>query len=229
MHTNTTSWRLKGLLLMVVGVLTLTIFGVLGSTRVFAASTPVITVSPSSLNPQNPVCQQDADLTYTCVVTLAESATSSGDATWRAGSVLVGVSLNPAKGTLAPGQSTQVTIGELPCQKNTINFSINSGVEKVKLTWDCTTAKLALDKVPSCLNIQPTCSIDVRLRETADSTTEVNWTASSTDGATINPTSGTLLPGGAVKVAITFPCSISGTVTFSVTGGTDSVSASLIC
>ncbi len=91
-------------------------------------------VTPGSLSPnQCPVTSQG----WTCVVTLSEAQNSSGQLRWSAPPDSAGATFNPARGTLSPGQTVQVSIA-IPLADCSDTFTFTGPVSTANETWNCT-------------------------------------------------------------------------------------------
>jgi hypothetical protein len=105
---------------------------------------PRMKVSPASLKPGDSQCTGGPSV-FQCTVTLTGDAQSLGIVHWIASTDIGNavnntgqVSFAPAKGDLAPGKSTQVTIANIPCQNGSFTFSGQREVFPVTVAWLCT-------------------------------------------------------------------------------------------
>ncbi len=112
-----------------------------GNTVSATWSCPTVTVTPTALSSTSSSCSLDSTSnTYTCSVTLTESANFSVNAHWIADSGGSGVQFSPASsGTLSPGQSITVQIINIPCQNLTFSFyaPYNQGGNYLPVSWTC--------------------------------------------------------------------------------------------
>lgn len=201
------------------------------------APPPILTVSPTSLDPTNTTnCALDSTLsaTYKCTVSLGETSGSQGNANWTSSSSLSGVSFTPSSGTLSPGGTASVTIDLIPCQNGSFTFSGNEGETPVVVTWSCTPPTLTVS--PTTLNngmcggAQNASQCTVTLGESSGSQGSVNWAASSgLSGVSFSPASGTLSPGQTATITISaIPCQ-AGSFSFAGSGGASTVAVSWTC
>ncbi|HYK83866.1 MAG TPA: hypothetical protein VEV19_00775 [Ktedonobacteraceae bacterium] len=94
----------------------------------WSCTPPTLTVTPTTLN--NAMCGGTQNASQ-CTLNLSESSNSQGNVNWTASSDLSGASLNPATGTLSPGQSVTVTISSIPCQSGTVTFNGSGGASSL--------------------------------------------------------------------------------------------------
>lgn len=207
-------------------------------TVTFSCTPNSLSTSPTQLDPTNTACSVSGS-TYSCAVTLAETADSPGNATWTALSDMNGITFNPANGTLSPGQSITVNATGIPCQNGSLFFSGTTAVTLNAVTaWSCTPPPpppLLFVNTSSLTPVQcglassvgtGTYQCSLTLTEAAYSVGAANWSANSDmGGASFNPASGTLQPGNSVTVTAYLPCQ-NGTVTFSGAEGETPLSVS---
>jgi len=99
------------------------------------APAPVFTLSPGSLTPTSPGVTKTGT-TYSATVSLGETGSSIGNATWTAVSSLSGVTFSPSSGTLSPGGSpTLITIANIPGLNGTFTFSGGESETPVMVSW----------------------------------------------------------------------------------------------
>lgn len=208
---------------------------------------PILTVTPTQLDPTQSECSTNDGQTYTCQVSLGETNNSQGNANWSASGNL-GESFDPSQGQLSPGQSVPVTISNIPCQSDTFTFSGQEGEQPVTVSWSCSPTPSPSPSPtagPPTLSVTPTqldptqseCSTNdgqtyqcqVTLSETSDSQGNANWSASGNLGESFDPSQGQLSPGNSTQVTISnIPCQ-SDTFTFSGQEGEQSVTVSWSC
>lgn len=110
-----------------------------------AVTVPVLTVSPTSLDPTSGQCTGGITNPQ-CTVTISETASSQGDMTWTANSDMSdSVTFSPTNGMLSPGESMTVTIAAIPCQNGSFTFSGSKGARPVGISWHCTPPLERLD------------------------------------------------------------------------------------
>jgi hypothetical protein len=133
-------WLFADLLL---GLMVIFLMAVPGIPASIAA--PVLTVTPTSLDPTSSQCIGRIG-NPTCTITISETASSQGDMTWTANSDMSdSVTFNPTNGTLSPGMSAKVTITSIPCQNGSFTFSGSRGARPVGILWRCTPPPEQLD------------------------------------------------------------------------------------
>jgi hypothetical protein len=105
---------------------------------------PRMKVSPGSLKPGTSQCTGGPSV-FQCIVTLTGDAQSLGIVHWIASTDIGNtvsdageVRFAPARGDLAPGKSTPVTIANIPCQNGSFTFSGQREVFPVTVAWLCT-------------------------------------------------------------------------------------------
>jgi hypothetical protein len=211
-------------------------------TVTFSCTPNTLTASPAQLNPTNAACSLSGS-TYSCAMTLAETAGSPGNVNWTTASDMNSVTFSPASGTLSPGQSITVNVLGVPCQSGSFYFSGPPALTFDAIaTWSCSPPPPSPTLTINIGNMAPSsanCSFSqngnqctVTLGETTGSTSNVDFSASSSfTGVTFSPQSGTLSPGGSTQVVITIAASAcqNGTFTFSGSGGASSVGVNWFC
>lgn len=96
--------------------------------------TQILTSNVEQLDNTSSYCTYNGT-TYSCTVTLTETAASTGNLQWTSSSSLSGVNFNPGSGTLSPGQTVPVIISNIPCSNGTFTFS--GGMSPVTILWFC--------------------------------------------------------------------------------------------
>jgi hypothetical protein len=105
---------------------------------------PNINVSPQSLDTSN--CTNNNN-SWTCIVTLSETADSQGNVNWSVMSDLSGVEYFPSSsGILSPGDSIMITITKISCQSGSFIFSGMEGETPVGVSWSCTPISALIKK-----------------------------------------------------------------------------------
>ena len=88
---------------------------------------PTLTVTPTSLGPGPSAGNTDCTggtAQPQCTVTIGETAASVGSITWSVNSDFSdGINFSPSHGTLTHGDTTKVTISNIPCQNGSFTFS----------------------------------------------------------------------------------------------------------
>ncbi len=188
---------------------------------------PVIQVAPGALDQTSSSCSQNSDGTYTCAVTLSESA--PGNLNWlaptRIGSTTI--TFSPSSGQFTSTlTSQQVTIASIPCASTSFTFTDQNN-HTATVNWSCTvqqpTGTASLGSCSYTAGSGWNCPITI----TATASNQVSWswnaTSSGVSGISINPSSGSLSPGQAAIATATIPdmlCPASTTITISSTAST---------
>lgn len=99
--------------------------------------TPVIQAAPGAMDPTSSGCSQNSDGTYTCAVTLSESA--PGNLGWFAptGIGSASITFTPSNGQFTPSTtSQQVTIASIPCANYSFTFTDQNNATAT-VNWSC--------------------------------------------------------------------------------------------
>jgi len=152
-------------------------------------------------------CSYTAGQGWICPATVSSDANNQSTLTWRANQ-LSGISFSPSSGTLAPGQTEQVTIAifDMVCPANaTFTFSGSGGATPASIAWSCVAPMMAVSSGATCPgdgNGNYTCNFTLALVDGSQG--DLNWSVSnSLSGVTFNQSSGTLVPGQPTSVTAT--------------------------
>src|SRR5579859_3291527 len=91
-------------------------------------------------------CVYTAGQGWNCPATVSSDANNQSSLTWSANQ-LSGISFNPSNGTLAPGQTGQVSIAipDMACPANaTFTFSGSGGATPASISWNCVAPVMAV-------------------------------------------------------------------------------------
>ncbi|MEO8954724.1 MAG: hypothetical protein ABI396_04055 [Ktedonobacteraceae bacterium] len=156
-------------------------------------------------------CSYTAGQGWICSATVSSDANNQSTLTWSANQ-LSGISFSPPSGTLAPGQTGQVTVAifDMACPANaTLTFSGSGGATPASIEWSCVAPTLAVGSSASCPGDGSgnyTCTFTLALVDGSQG--EMNWSVSSSlSGVTFSPSSGTLVPGRSTSVTATVSAS----------------------
>ncbi len=198
---------------------------ILTTVTVTSPTESMISVSPTSIN-ANTGCTWSAEsVGWSCKVMVSNSQNALASLNWSASSSGIDTqgfvtSFSQASGTLAPGQSAQVSIfidatSHHSCsgQGFTGSLTFTSSANTVTIPWSCTTPTLAVS--PGSLNGNTDCSSSdaygpwtCNVTVSQQSQGEMTWSTNSNgiSGITFNPDSGRFVgPGMPTQVTITIP------------------------
>ncbi len=160
-------------------------------------------------SPGDAHCAYHGNQGWLCQSTISTSASALGKLVWSvASSGLNGITITPTSGSLAPGQTQQVTmaIPNTVCPATaTFTFTFKGGEDPVSMKWSCATPQYYWNAV-NCpqSNGDDVCPIVVQV--TAKSEGLLSWTAyGNSSGVLINPQSGTIAPGQSQPISVAFP------------------------
>ncbi len=188
---------------------------------------PVIQVAPGTIDTTSSSCSQNRDGTYTCAVTVSESA--PGNLNWFAPTGIGGtnITFSPSSGQLSSSlTSQQVTIASIPCASNSFTF-VDQNNKTATVNWSCIvqqpTGTASLGSCPYTAGSGWNCPVTITASANNQATWSWNATSSGVSGISINPSSGSLSPGQAATAAVTIPdmlCPASATITISSSAST---------
>jgi len=174
-----------------------------------ANHTKVIPNISSFSSPKDAHCTYHGNQGWICQTAISTSSHALGNVVWSVSSSgLNGITMTPTSGSLAPGQTQQVTmaIPNTVCPASaTFTFTFKGGEEPVNVRWSCAVPKISWDAV-SCpvsngYNVCP-----YVLKVVSGSEGLVHWSAfGNSPGILINPQSGTLAPGQSQPVSVAWP------------------------
>jgi Viral BACON domain/Flagellar-associated PapD-like len=157
-------------------------------------------------------CSYTAVSGWNCPVTITANASNQVAWSWNATSSGVsGMSINPASGSLSPGQSATatVTIPDMLCPASA-TITISSAASAIPLSWSCSAPSLGVTvNTPTCPGDSTngwTCTVTLFL--SSGSQGQLTWTSSVSSnlpGASLSPASGTISAGQQTVVNISIP------------------------
>ena len=164
-------------------------------------------VPPPLLYASSGNCSYTVGQGWICAATVSSDAYNQSTLTWSANQIN-GVSFNPSSGTLAPGQSAQVSIaiGDMPCPANAnFTFTGSGGATPASLSWNCVAPMMAVSSGVTCPSDgygNYTCTFAMALIDGSQG--DLNWSIyNGLSGVTFNQSSGMLVPGQVIYVNAT--------------------------
>ncbi len=164
-------------------------------------------IPPPQLSASLGNCVYTAGQGWSCPATVSSDANNQSTVTWSANQ-LSGITFTPASATIAPGQSTPVTITipDMTCPASaTFTFSGTGGAIPASISWSCVAPVMTVSPAVTCpvdSNSNYACTFTLALVDGSQG--DLNWSVSnSLSGVTFNTSSGTLAPGISTSVTAT--------------------------
>jgi hypothetical protein len=194
-----------------------------------------VTPNVSSFSsPKDGHCDYHGNQGWICQAAISTSSHALGYLVWSvASSGLNGITMTPSSGSLAPGQTQQVTmaIPNTVCPAAaTFTFTFKGGEDPVSVQWSCAVPNIYWNAV-NCPQSNGYNVCPYVLQVASGSEGLVHWTAfGNSPSILINPQSGTLAPGQSQPVSVAFPANTCTDTSWSVKDSAGNIfSAKLTC